>query len=86
MKVTRTEQGWTIQVPDDVMQALGLRDGDEVRVERGKTPAEQVVAILATRTEADRARSLANMDRIAKLSYPLPSGYRFDREEANQRR
>ncbi len=32
MKLTRTPDGYVVQVPDDVVAALGLSDGDVVRV------------------------------------------------------
>jgi antitoxin MazE len=72
VKIVKTEQGWIVRVPDDVVAALGVRDGDEV----------QVQPTLAEGDDPAWEKALATMQR---LSRPLPPGYKFDREEANAR-
>jgi antitoxin MazE len=74
VKIVKTEQGWIVRVPDDVVAALGVKDGDEVRV--ATAPGE---------TEADDPEWEAVLATINGLSRPLPPGYKFDREEANAR-
>lgn len=77
MKLTRSPEGYIVQVPDDVVMALGLHEGDEVQV---------VKPPIVTIDVSDEQREQA-MDTIRKLSRhnPLPAGYKFDREEANAR-
>lgn len=76
MKLTKTIDGYVVRVPDDVVTALGLKDGDDVDVR--STPA-----VLLTPVDPEkRARALEGMRGLAR---PLPPGYKFDREEANAR-
>ena len=76
MKISRTEQGWRVDVPDDVADALGLREGDEVRVVR-LAPEPKAL------TPQQRAEA---MEKIRSLRGTVPADFKFDREEANARR
>ncbi len=75
MKLTRTPDGYVVQVPDDVVAALGLSDGDVVRVSK-----PNVIELVVSQDDRDNA--IAEMKRLAR---PLPADYKFDREEANAR-
>lgn len=73
MKLTKTPDGYVVQVPDDVVAALGLREGDSVKINRsGETDLH------------DDDRSELGQ-RIRELALPFPPGFKFDREEANSR-
>jgi antitoxin MazE len=76
MKLTKTPDGYIVHVPDDVVAALGLKDGDGVDVRARTTFVEHEV------DPDKRARALSGMLALAR---PLPPGYKFDREEANAR-
>jgi antitoxin MazE len=76
MKLTKTSDGYIVQVPDEVVASLGLHDGDDVSL----TPPGVI-----TIPVSDEARDSA-IDRMKKLARPLPPDYKFDREEANARR
>lgn len=77
MKLEKTADGYVVQVPDDVVAALGLHEGDEVKVAKSNPVTIPV-------TEEQRRWA---MDTIRELrgTNPLPPGYKFDREEANAR-
>ncbi len=77
MKLTRNPDGYVVQVPDDVVAALGLHEGDSVRVVKSG-----LVTISAT--EEERRWALDTIKELAKNN-PLPPGYKFDRDEANAR-
>lgn len=74
MKLIRTASGYVVEVPDDIVAALGLNDGDPVTV--GKVNLGPVAGEIGWEAPADVFRRLAR---------PLPPGYKFDREEANAR-
>lgn len=76
MKITRTPAGWTVDVPDDVAAALGVRDGDEVELVRRPPPKKEL-----TPEELEKA-----LTAIRSLRKAVPADYKFDREEANARR
>lgn len=76
MKLTKTLEGYVVRVPEDVVAALGLKDGDAVDLRSSP-------AILQTPVDPEkRLRALQGMRDLAR---PLPPGYKFDREEANAR-
>lgn len=74
MKLTRlADHRYIVEVPEDIVRALGLHDGDDVDIgKRVGTPVDATA-----RKEA--------VDIIRQLARPLPPGYKFDREEANAR-
>lgn len=76
MKLTKTPDGYVVQVPDDVVTALGLHEGDYVKVVKGSDDAPRL-------SEARKNDLIAE---IRALARPLPPGYVFDRDEANARR
>jgi antitoxin MazE len=76
MRVARWGNSLAVRLPAAVVEALSLKEGDDVEIH-----------IAADRTflvDRDRSRSEA-LDRLRALRRPLPPGFRFDREEANGR-
>lgn len=76
MQVARWGNSLAIRIPTAVSEALALKEGDdvEIRVADDRT-------FLIARDER-KPRALA---RIRSLRKPLPPGWRFDRDEANER-
>lgn len=77
MKLTKTPDGYVVRVPDDVVAALGLHDGDPVNVARTNVVTLDV-------SEAQRQWAMDTIRELRRVN-PLPPGYTFDREEANAR-
>lgn len=77
MKLEKTSDGYVVQVPDDVVAALGLHEGDAVQLVK---PAIVRLDV----SEAQRAWAIDTMRELARNN-PLPAGYKFDREDANAR-
>jgi antitoxin MazE len=77
MQVSKWGNSLAIRIPASVVEALGLKEGDNVDifVEGEKS--------LSIRKSAE-AREL--LERVRKLRGKLPEGFRFDRLKANQRR
>jgi antitoxin MazE len=76
MQVGRWDGSLAVRLPDQVVEALGLKEGDEVEL-RAAGGREVEVARAVTREEA--------LKRLASLAWPLPPGYRFNREELYER-
>lgn len=76
MQVSRWGNSLAIRIPAAVSEALALKEGDdvEVRIADDRT-------FLIARDER-KPQALA---RIRSLRKPLPAGWRFDRDEANER-
>lgn len=76
MQVSRWGNSLAVRLPKALVDQLGLKEGDELDVvaaERG-----QLSVVKDTRREEA-------LKRIAELNWELPPGYKFDRDEANER-
>ena len=76
MRVSKWGNSLAIRLPAAVVEALELKEADEVEV--------HVAGERAFEVGRDRSRERA-LARIRALRKSLPAGWRFDREEANAR-
>ena len=76
MRVSKWGNSLAVRLPAAVVETLALLDGDEIEV-RIAGPREFEIS-------RDRSRELA-LRRLHKLRRPLPKGFTFDREHANER-
>lgn len=76
MRVARWGNSLALRLPAKVVKELYLVEGDEVEL-RSLGPRTLEVSRNAEREWA--------MRRIREISRPLPPGYKFDRDEANER-
>jgi antitoxin MazE len=76
VRVSKWGNSLAIRIPDAVVKALKLKQGDQIEVVVSGSRQFQV--------SRDRTRERA-LERLRALRKPLPKGFRFDREEANGR-
>ena len=76
MQVSKWGNSLAVRLPAAVVELLELREGDEIEI--------TVAGKRDFRVSRDRSREKA-LETIRRLARPLPSGFRFDREEANER-
>ena len=69
MQVGRWSSKLSVRLRGAVVKVLGLKEGDEIGV--------GIAGTRAARSEA--------MQRLQALQKPLPSGFRFSRDEAHER-
>jgi antitoxin MazE len=76
MQVAQWGNSLAVRLPKSLVDQLGLKPGDDI----------EILAASAAKLEIEksdqRATALAELD---SFSYPLPSDYKFDRDEANAR-
>ena len=77
MQVSKWGNSLAVRLPSAVVEALGLKEGDEIEIE---VAGEREFLV-----SRDQSREKA-LKRIRKLRRPLPAGFKFDRLEANERR
>lgn len=65
-----------VRLPAAVVAALDLKEGDEVEI--------SIAGKREFKVARDRSREKA-MAAIRRLARPLPPGFKFDRDEANER-
>lgn len=76
MRVAKWGNSLAVRLPASVVETLGLEEGDEVEIVIAGTHRFEI------ERDDSRARALA---RLEALRRPLPKGFRFDRDEANER-
>jgi antitoxin MazE len=76
MKVANWGTGLAVRLPAELVRELNLKVGDEIAL-RVRDPRSFDV-------ERDGARERA-VRRLRELRRPLPVGFRFDRDEVNDR-
>ena len=76
MQVSKWGNSLAIRLPSAVVEALKLKEGDEVEV---RVAGERTFDIAL-----DRSRERA-LERIRALAKDIPPGWKFDRDEANRR-
>jgi antitoxin MazE len=76
MQVSRWGNSLAVRLPKRLVEELGLASGDELAI---LAASKDVIVV----EKVDR-RQVA-LDRMKARRWTLPSGYRFDRDEANRR-
>ena len=76
MQVGKWGNSLAVRLPASVVEMLGLKEGDEIEIE--------IAGERTFRVSRDRSRERA-LERLKALQRPLPPGFRFSREEANER-
>jgi antitoxin MazE len=76
VRVAKWGNSLAIRLPDAIVKALGLKSGDDVEITLLGDRQFQVGP------NQSRQRALT---RLRELRRPLPKGFRFDRDEANER-
>jgi antitoxin MazE len=76
MNVGKWGNSLAVRLPKDVVEALGLKEGDAVKITAKKPRSLEI--------ERDRTREEA-LQKVRLLQRPLPADYRFARDEAHER-
>ena len=76
MQVAKWGNSLAVRIPAAVVEALTLKEGDEVEVHIAGERAFDIAR--------DQSRQRA-LERIRAFRKPLPPDWKFDREEANAR-
>ena len=76
MRVCKIDNGLAVPLPADVVEALGLREGDSVQV---RTTGINQVVVERRMTPAEMIEEFRKQPKI------FPADFKFNREEANER-
>ena len=76
MRVSRWGNSLAVRLPRGVVEALKLKERDEIEI--------AVADLRRFEVSRDRRREEA-LKRLRALQRPLPPGFKFDRDEANER-
>ncbi|PYX01426.1 MAG: AbrB family transcriptional regulator [Acidobacteria bacterium] len=76
MQVSKWGNSLAVRLPSEVVEALNLKEGDQIEI--------RIVDTREFEVRRDPARKRA-LDRLRRLRRPLPTGFVFDRAEANAR-
>ena len=76
MQVGKWGNSLAVRLPANVVELLGLQEGDEIEIE--------IAGPRSFRVEKDRRRETA-LAQLKALDWRLPTGFRFRRDEAHER-
>ena len=76
MQVSKWGNSLAVRLPVAVVEALELKDGDQIEVRVAGTREFEI--------DRDPTRERA-LERLRKMRWKLPAGFKFDRVEANER-
>jgi antitoxin MazE len=76
MQVSKWGNSLALRLPASIVEALGLKEGDDIEI--------TIKGSRRFMVERDRARDRA-LERLRAMKTPLPPGFRFDRDDANER-
>jgi antitoxin MazE len=77
MQISKWGNSLAVRLPKALVDQLGLKEGDELEVVAAATGVIEV--------ETREARRQRALDNIRARNWTLPPGYKFDRDEANER-
>ena len=77
MQVGKWGNSLALRLPQAVVEALALKEGDEVEV---TIAGERELEVTTRGRKRERA-----LERLRGRGWKLPEGWKFDREEANRR-
>lgn len=80
MQVAKWGNSLGVRLPVALVQKLGISEGDDLVVV--PAPRRAGVAVVQVKREPSKTERLQAMRRFRA---PLPEGYRFSRDEANER-
>jgi antitoxin MazE len=76
MQVSKWGNSLAVRLPAAIVEALGLKEGDEIEI--------AIAGKREFKIARDRSKEKA-LESIRRLARPLPPGFKFYREEANER-
>ena len=76
MQVSRWGNSLAVRLPSTVVEALGLKEGDQIEI--------RIAGEREFEVRRDRSKQSA-LARLRRLRRPLPPGFTFSRDEANER-
>ena len=76
MQVSRWGNSLAVRLPSAVVEALDLKEGDQIEI--------RIAGAREFEVRRDRTREKA-LARLRRLRLPLPPGFTFSREQANER-
>ena len=76
MQVSKWGNSLAVRLPAAVVDTLGLKEGDEIEI--------TVAGKRDFRVARDQSKEKA-LETIRRLARPFPRGFKFNREEANER-
>jgi antitoxin MazE len=77
MQVSKWGNSLAVRLPKALVDQLGLKEGDELSV---VVASKETIEVETKKDQRRRA-----IERMAARNWTLPEGYRFDRDEANER-
>jgi len=80
MKVAKWGNSLAVRLPKEVVDKLGLKENDEVKIAAGA--GEQTLVV---ERDSEQARREAALNVLRQFRGMMPADFKFNRDEANER-
>jgi antitoxin MazE len=83
MRIFKLDDSLVVRLPEPLVKEMGLSAGDDVNV----TAADhRTIAISRAEQDSEKVdRRVRFLKEMEQFRWPAPEGYKFDRDEANER-
>ena len=83
MRIFKLDDGLAVRLPEPLIAEMGLSAGEDVDV---RAADSRTIAIAKAEQDRERVDRRAQfMKDMEQFRWPAPKGYKFDRDEANER-
>ena len=79
MQISKWGNSLSVRLPKEVVEALGLKEGDDVKI------VESGERSLALSHSQSKEEALKILRRLHKYRGLMPDGFKFNRDDANER-
>ncbi len=79
MQVAKWGNSLAVRLPKQLVEKLGLKEGDDIKI-----TAPDAASLRVERSQS-RTDALKSLKRLRKYRGLMPDGFKFDRDEANER-
>lgn len=80
MKVAKWGNSLAVRLPKDVVDKLGLKENDEIKLKTSDDPQT-----LTVERDDEQARREAALNVLRQFRGMMPADFKFNRDEANER-
>lgn len=85
MRVAKWGDDLAVRLPQSVVEALSLKEGDRVELRPAGEKSLEVTKEEQSGIATDPAERQRLIEKLRAMRGSLPSGFKFDRDEANER-
>jgi antitoxin MazE len=85
MRVAKWGDRLAVRLPLELVEKLGVKEGDEISMTLSQEATEPTLVVNKADVREEEISFEERLDKLRSARRPLPAGYAFNRDEANER-